>query len=177
MARFDEADEGSVARLSVFKKSKALFCLDWQKLGLELSGTWIKDRSFKAIDVMMVPCGTNYTLADGSVPEIRDDCVEDEQEVIDYLGMLQVTAYHNDRSVQQDKYDDERLLQYSTFEQVVASPAYASWIQVYFSKSRLYDETEFLQLGGVDEIEYEKFSFGNSEPSIYQEWPSKENNF
>ena len=59
---------------------------------------------------MMVPCGTSYTLADGSMPKIRDDCVEDEQEVIDYLGMLQVTAYHNDRSVQQDKYDDGRLL-------------------------------------------------------------------
>ena len=75
-----------------------------------MSGTWIKDRNFKAIDVIMVPCGTKYTLADGSILNIRDDCVEDEQEVIDYLGMLQVTAYHNDRSVQQDKYDDGRLL-------------------------------------------------------------------
>ena len=29
LARFDEADDGSVARLSVFKKSNALYCLDW----------------------------------------------------------------------------------------------------------------------------------------------------
>ena len=32
-----------------------------------------------------------------------------------------------------------------------------------------------MQLGAIDELEYEKFSFADSQPSIYREWPTKTN--
>ena len=57
----------------------------------------------------------------------------------------------------------------------MAHPAEASWIQVNFNKHRLVDETEYVQLGAIDEVEYEKFSFADAQPSIYREWPTETN--
>ena len=72
---------------------------------------------------MMVPCGTSYKLADGSEAQVRDDCVWEKDAVVEYLGPLMVTAYINDVSFEQDKYEGERLNYYSTIKQTMANPA------------------------------------------------------
>ena len=41
--------------------------------------------------------------------------------------------------------------------QFMADPNAPSWIGVEMHKHTLIDETQFLQLGFVDEVEYEKF--------------------
>lgn len=123
----------------------------------------------------MVPCGMTYTLYNGEEATIRDDCIYEKQKVIDYLGLLQVTAYYNDKHFHQDKYGENRLSTYSTFKQIVTSPATASWIGVEFNRHRLVDETDFLQLGNIDEIEYDTFSFIDAQPSTYLKWPTKTN--
>ena len=56
----------------------------------------------------------------------------------------------------------------------MVDPAEASWIGIDVDKHRLVDETDFLQLGSIDEVEYEKFSFIDAQPSALNKWPTKE---
>lgn len=86
--KFDKPHPSSYSKLELFKTDGGLYCLDWETLNLKLSGTWVSSNNFKAIDVMMVPCGMTYTLYNGEEATIRDDCIYEKQKVIDYLGLL-----------------------------------------------------------------------------------------
>lgn len=56
----------------------------------------------------------------------------------------------------------------------MTNPALASWIGVDINKHTLVDETEFLQLGATDEVDYEKLSFIEAQPSALRVWPTEE---
>ena len=76
---------------------------------------------------------------------------------MDYFGSLQVYVYVNDVQFKNDEYGDGRLLKVSVLQQFSADPNYPSWIGSEITKHVLMDETQFLQLGFIDEEEYEKF--------------------
>ena len=87
-----------------------MYCLDWQKYGPELYGTWATDMEFAALDVMVVPCGMSYERIDGKVELPREDCNWDEQAAWDHIKSANIIVLHNKISFQTDGYQDERLL-------------------------------------------------------------------
>ena len=86
---FYEPEPTSVQKVEIFKEKGGLFCFDWKSAAFDLYGTWRSDVRMTAVDIMMVPCGTQYQKPDGTVAETRDDCIWDKQETMDYFGSLQ----------------------------------------------------------------------------------------
>ena len=158
LEKFDETATIAKDSIEQYKRDGGLFCLDWKAANLTLHGSWRDTLAFSAIDLIMLPCITSYTLANGQQAEVRNDCVADKQEVMDYLGPLQATIFYNDVKFIQNKYGNERLENFSTLKQIAVDPNIANWIGVDVDTHSLADETQFLQLGNADEVEYKKLS-------------------
>ena len=54
-----------------------------------------------------------------------------------------------------------------------ASTDFASWTSSLLEKNVLADETDYFQLGQVDDFKFERISFGHEERSVYQQFPTK----
>ena len=57
---FYEPEPTSVQKVQKFKEKGGLFCFDWKSAAFDLYGTWRSDVRMSAVDIMMVPCGTQY---------------------------------------------------------------------------------------------------------------------
>lgn len=57
---FYEPEPTSVKKFEKYRDEGGLFCFDWKSAAFDLYGTWKSDVNLAALDVMMVPCGTEY---------------------------------------------------------------------------------------------------------------------
>ena len=55
------------------RKNGGVFCIDWQKDGAELWGTWTSDSSYRSFDIIALPCSTYIPSIDGA-KRINEDC-------------------------------------------------------------------------------------------------------
>lgn len=67
-------------------------CMDWD--AIKLLGDPYKP-SFKAMDIMFLPCSMRETLIGGKEDRIPDDCNYNQTELFDYLGPLQIHVWMN----------------------------------------------------------------------------------
>ena len=67
-------------------------CLDWTSI--ELSGEEPATNT-RTLDVMFLPCGQSELWIGGKEKRIPDDCNYDRDELIKYLGPLQMLMYEN----------------------------------------------------------------------------------
>ena len=67
------------------KEAGALYCLDWELLGLEVNGYWGGASDWSAIDIAVYPCGQKITSSDESA---RDNCNWDKQTAVEYFGSV-----------------------------------------------------------------------------------------
>ena len=71
MARFHQPSRSSRGLVDKYKKLNGFMCLDWSKI--EMQATPYK-KNFKAMDIMLVPCGMRETLLGGTEDRIPEDC-------------------------------------------------------------------------------------------------------
>ena len=62
-----------------------LYCLDLEKMGLELSGSMWKDLNVLSLGIVIIPCASSFEDSDGVVHGGGEDCLWDQQEVESYL--------------------------------------------------------------------------------------------
>ena len=55
-------------------------------------GSWIYGEYYTAIDIIAVPCGTEF---DGDDTPIRDDCEWNRTAALEYLGTLNAVFIYN----------------------------------------------------------------------------------
>ena len=87
-ARFypDETEVTS-SKIKVLREGKHLFCLDWKALAFSLIGSEKTGLDFKALDPMLIPCGSEVKLHDGStVGGKDDDCIWGREEMKNYMS-------------------------------------------------------------------------------------------
>ena len=109
------------------KKAGALYCLDWEQLGLEVNGNWEGGSDWSAIEIAVYPCGQKITSTDESA---RDNCNWDKQTAIDYFdgGTINLYRYNNYDSFQQDEFGTERIVRKSGLHGYLMDVEYPSWI-------------------------------------------------
>ena len=75
-----------------------LFCLDWENIEFSLHGDRWSGQSYSSIDIMLVPCATQFRAYDGSTFGGGDECEWDKEKVVDYLGdqINLITIYNSD---------------------------------------------------------------------------------
>ena len=56
---------------------------------------------------------------------------------------------------------------------IVVDPGRSNYVQGTVEKGTLVDEIDFVQYGQQKEINFERMAFGQPEPSILFEWPTK----
>ena len=172
--QFYEPDYASQIMAKKFREWGGLYCLDWKTAVFELQGDRTTGYNLDAIDLMTVPCGTSFTSTDGQQLDIRDDCVWDRKEVLDYHGTMQVVIYYNDIKFHSDQYGNSRLEKRSVITQQMANPSEASWFGTKIQKHSLIDDSSYLQLGTIQSDDYEKIQFEVAQPSGLHQWPTKE---
>ena len=108
------------------KKAGALYCLDWEQLGLEVNGNWEGGSDWSAIDIAVYPCGQKITSTDESA---RDNCNWDKQTAVDYFGgVVSLQIYNNYASFQQDEFGTERIVRKSGVHGVSMDVEIPKWI-------------------------------------------------
>ena len=91
MKRFYEPSKASGGLVKQLQELDAFMCLDWR--GTELAGEDPAINS-KNIDVMLLPC--NMKLGDFTEDHrIPENCNRDKEELIKYLGPIQMLVYRN----------------------------------------------------------------------------------
>ena len=66
LEKFYKTATFSYDSLEKYKTGGGLFCLDWNAANFTLYGSWRDSNYFSIIDMVMLPCITSYTLANGS---------------------------------------------------------------------------------------------------------------
>ena len=85
-------------------------------------------------------------------------------------------VYYNQNSFKQDGYSTERIEKKSVLTKIrnVYEEGYmdAKYTEFFVNKNQLSDETDLLQLGQNDEIEYATITHTESKASKSNQWPT-----
>ena len=65
-------------------------CVDWKEIRLQ-AHEYVP--TYRALDVILWPCGIKETNYGGEKDNIPDDCNYDKQEMVDYLGPLKMLIW------------------------------------------------------------------------------------
>ena len=103
---FYDAAATSRVNIEKFKEGKALTCVDLQGSEIDIYGTWVLSADYAALDMMAVPCGTQF---EEFPHEIRDDCIWNKTEVLEYMGLFQSQFYYNSERFQSDEFGENRI--------------------------------------------------------------------
>ena len=74
----------------------AFYCIDERALGFDLHGTEDTGVDFTALEIVLMPCASRVTLFDGSIVGGDDNCIWDQDEMINYVGRtVNLLGFHN----------------------------------------------------------------------------------
>ena len=169
--RFSPPRKSSQGLVDWYREEKALMCLDWS--GIELYGEDPQDNT-RTIDIMLLPCNMRETLLGGTEDRIPADCNWEKDELIKYLGPLRMLTYKNVGSFQLDEFGHDRVIKESTMTQTQFDEHRPSWINTKMRYNLLADETQFLQFGIEEEVEFTSIEVDAPQPSSMSEWPHKD---
>ena len=87
-----EPSKTSYNKIQKFKQNGGLYCINYSLADINLYGSWIFENEYSALDIMAVPCGMQPS---GFTEPIREDCVWDRQEALNYLGTISLIIVYN----------------------------------------------------------------------------------
>ena len=83
-------------------------------------------------------------------------------------------VYYNKGQLNVDKFDDESISYSSAMSHVQVASDLPSWVDTKIIPNLLADETEFIQLGNAEEVEFQTLKLNDSFlPSSMTIWPDK----
>ena len=157
-------------------KDGHFFCVDKKALKESLFGSWERGTNNRALDIGLFACASEFKLHDGTVTGGDDSCIWDEMEVKRYVSSgLGILVYHNQSEFVQDQYGEEKIVRKSSVASMFSSSAVNVWTSLLFNSHEMTDEVDYLQLGQYDQIEFSTTQIGNTEPSHYNKWPTRDN--
>ena len=105
---------------------------------------------------------------------IREDCVTEKSEVLQYLGILQPIVFYNQNAFNQKEYGEQSIQQSSFITRSTADPSKPSWSGTYFDSWLLEDHSDYVQLTYTsDRYEFNRASFDPQKPSTRDKWPTE----
>ena len=93
-ASFYEPTEEAANRLVKMKKNGGMMCLDWEKEDPFFAG-YESNPDYKTLDLMFLPCSADDRLSGTNESRIPENCNSNRDELIKYLGPLQMVLYFN----------------------------------------------------------------------------------
>ena len=79
----------------------------------------------------------------------------------------------NQAEFQIDIYGDQSFSRGVVAELVLSDVIKPSWTLTNIQKNVIVDETDFIQLGQYNEVEFHKIEIGETKTSQHQEWPTR----
>ena len=172
--KFNPPDMNAALIVEQLKKDGALFCLDANLLKTQAIRGNHEVGDFRFVDVMAMPCHTRETVIGGTVDNIRDDCVRDQEAFYAYLDNMSTVIWYNYSVLKHNKFEiDERVQHFSGITKYKTKLRENTWRKASLHYSNLVDETDFFQWGQYDEVEFQRLDIeGINKPSSYNKWPS-----
>ena len=91
--KFFEPAKSSAQRIENLKEARAFYCIDYDSVDMNLYSSWIYENDYTALDVVAAPCGYSNDIFKEPV---REDCVWDPQDILDYLGNINLVLLYNE---------------------------------------------------------------------------------
>ena len=110
-ARFNLPENELVAaKMEKFFDQGHFFCFDYKKFELLIYGAENSGVDFAAFDPMLVPCGSQITLYDGSIIGGGDECVYEPEGITDYMGnQYNMIQLFNQMELDTSSFDENRI--------------------------------------------------------------------
>ena len=173
--KFYTVEKRSASLFASYQANGGLFCIDWQKVNLELYGTWQFDSHYSAVDILVAPCGMEYTKEDGTIySKEESECIWDKDAFDEYLGdTFLFKFFYNQESFQQASFlEDNRVMKQSKLATNMISSSKAVYIETYVNLQELIDEIALFQYGQQDVVEFYEITRRTPEFSGFTKWPS-----
>ena len=171
-AKFHTPNDAALERLERIKENGGMMCIDWKRDSVVFSGNE-NSASYRAMDIMIVPCGMRETIIGGTEDRVPEDCNYDRDAFMKYLGSIQMLMYFNKGQFELGEFGDESVSYSSDIKVVQAASDRPSWIWTKLVQNLLADETNFIQLGNADEVEFVTLDFESPRPSSMTVWPDQ----
>ena len=85
------------------------YCLDTEKMDVELVGSMFKNFNYRSLSIFIAPCVSRVVDYYGIVHGGGEDCVQDQKDVEAYFGAYNILLYHNFVEFNQDKYGKDSV--------------------------------------------------------------------
>ena len=171
-AKFHTPNDAALERLERIKENGGMMCIDWKRDSVVFSGN-ANSASYRGMDIMIVPCGMRETKLGGTEDKVPEDCNYDREAFMKYLGSIQMLMYFNKGQFELGEFGDESVSYSSDIKVVMAASDRPSWIWNKLVQNLLADETNFIQLGNADEVEFVTLDFEPPQPSSMNVWPDQ----
>ena len=86
------------------------------------------DRNHSQLEIVVLPCNHRLTHIGGTDDRIPDDCEENLDEQIKYLGPLNMLVYFNQARFMQNEFNELSIYRHSVIENIQADEKRANWI-------------------------------------------------
>ena len=105
--------------------------------------------NFAYLEIGAFPCNqklTHPTLG-GKEYHISDECVWDLDAQINYFKPPNLITFYNQERLNLEKFGEASIERYATVKQIQYDETKPSWIQGYFHRNTLSDETSYVNYG------------------------------
>ena len=141
--QFYPPDQSGAEKVVNMQEAKEFFCMDQKARDHMLFGGWKTGKTYRALDVQLLPCASRYVAYDGTVYEDDGSCIWDLEQTIEYLGSaIQILINTNQGSFQVNKFDEDRVMKESMLHSVQARSDLAWFVGGYIDRNELEDEIE-----------------------------------
>ena len=144
-AKFHPPSKASQGLVNRYIDTGGFMCLDMRDVPLFGADP---ANNTATMDIMFLPCGMKESLLghhiDISPDRIPDDCNFDRDEMLKYLGSLQMIIWSNSASFQLDAYGAESITKESQVTRIQIDEYRPSWINTKISSNLVSDETQFI---------------------------------
>ena len=87
------------------RDERALMCVDWEMAKIALTGG-LNSEGKIVFDISAHPCHFKESSVNGTRDFVRDDCVVNLDEAVEYLRPMHLIIYYNSVQFMQDGYGD-----------------------------------------------------------------------
>ena len=123
--------------------------------------------------MLLLPCNYLHTDTGYTGDSIHPECIDDLEKQKEYLGALDWKVYYTQESFVPDGFGDETIARNSYMFNEQVDTNNPNWVRTRLNINEVADESQTLQLGFAEEIEFHKFSVDPARASSWNKFPTR----
>ena len=151
---------------------RGFFCLDWDDEDpFQIFGNSEFSSNYKVLEAILAPCNYLHKEIDPKgVYSIGEECNTDPEEQFKYLSSsLEMRILYNRERFDPVEYGGDKIIRESALSTQQFNPRDPSYMFHNIQIQETEDETDFIQFGQTDQIDYLQLNLGQFSPSSWRD--------